>query len=218
MSRMTVIHFNSSPHLQSMLTVGKLCVRGLPRLTLGVRQPFRNFNASMAAEPLHQKCVSSKSSRTQADGCGVQWHTKSFLGISKRSIGLSEFLQDFPSQQKVSWKLKDITLLWLTSVGASLPSWNAFSQTSPLSFQRSFSQQSPPSKPVLTLFTKVRFIICLNQSHMACLGLLPPLWWRPGRTWWSQSCQSIQLLEPTKICSVFVCLGDPWNNWHRGRW
>ena len=166
---MSFTHFESSPHLQSMLTVGNLSVRGLPCLNLGVisRQPFQNFNASlsMATGPLQQKRVSTKSSCTPANGCGG--HTKSFLGASKKPIGLSELLQDFPSQQKVSWRWENITLLWLIIVLMHYyhPEKNASSQTSSLSFQRSFSQQPPPSKPVLTLFTKVRFSIFRNQSR-----------------------------------------------------
>ena len=99
----------SSPHLQSMLSVGKISVKGLPIPFSSLRgQFYRDFNASfrVGLKPLHMRCASTPLTCKSAV-CDSE-STKSFVARTRNTSSAKptvRHVQDISSQQKVSGKL-----------------------------------------------------------------------------------------------------------------
>ena len=97
----------SSPHLQSMLSVGKISVKGLPIPFSSLRgQFYRDFNASfrVGLKPLHMRCASTHLTCKSAV-CDSE-SIKSFVAGTRNSSSAKPtgHVQDISPQQKVSGK------------------------------------------------------------------------------------------------------------------
>ena len=95
----------SSPHLQSMLSVGKISVKGLPIPFSSLRgQFYRDFNASfrVGLKPLHMRCASTPLTCKSAV-CDSE-SIKSFVAGTRHSSSAKP-TGHVQSQQKVSGKL-----------------------------------------------------------------------------------------------------------------